>query len=1062
MTERAFSHIKRSHFIERGILCLCLVINTAVLIHAERLPVHVYRTADGLGSSAVNWILRDSRGFLWFGTRDGLSRFDGQSFTTYRIEHSSSPSVSQIIERRRGDYLVVLQSGAVYRFDAQTHASTESSAARDDTVTLHAERVSDDVPGGLFEDHTGRLWVIGMGGLYLTSESDHHLTSRPIELRLPGRNPPVTNITRIIEARDGSLWLLTNLGLVRRAEDGRVMLYGAPPAMPVASFLSTLFEDSQGRIWIASHRGVYVLKPLPLDHPAAFVPHSLTEARRNVHPLALPAASGALFEFTTMEGFDGELIQAIYQTTDGRIWLTGKNALNVFDGRQFMRFNADSGLGTKFGMMAEDVDGNLWLTSMNGAAKLVTRGLTTYGKYDGLGDQTIKSIYQTPAGDFYVVSGDWQVSRREGAKFVTVRPHLDAGTPLWTSNVAFLDSAGAWWFLTERKLFRFDHAQPLEVLDGLRPSAVYANGADFHYGGFYMLFEDARGRIWISSRSTASEQAGLTIWQRTSNTFHTFGPAENFPEGRRAPSAFCEDRAGNLWLGFYYGDVARYANGKFTLLTSKDGIPEGTVTALHLDKRGRLWIASSGGGLSRVDDPTAAHPIFVNYSTANGLSSNNVRQITEDDAGRIYAGTVRGIDRLSPDTGRIKHYTMADGLADDFITVAFRAHDGALWFGTQNGLSRLVPEPDLPTHAPPVMIGGLRVAGVKQPLSELGQNEVEQLELTYNQANLQIDFFSLSFASAERIRYQHKLDGADKDWSGPAGERTVVYANLAPGTYRFLVRAVNADGVLSPEPAVVSFRIAPPVWSRWWFILSAVLLFGVIVFWVARISLRRKLELERVRTRIATDLHDDIGASLTRIAMLSEVTRRQQGDVPPESAQRLTQIADNARSVVDSMSDIVWAIDPRRDDFLSVIERVRSFAADTLGAALVRWQFTVAPRLEERRLTPEQRRALYLIFKEAISNIARHAECRNASFQLSLEHATLVALIEDDGCGMQDEPTGNGRAGRGGQGLRNMKARAAEIGGLLAIESRAGGGTRLRLTMPLSADMNMLLRIRRR
>jgi signal transduction histidine kinase len=357
------------------------------------------------------------------------------------------------------------------------------------------------------------------------------------------------------------------------------------------------------------------------------------------------------------------------------------------------------------------------------------------------------------------------------------------------------------------------------------------------------------------------------------------------------------------------------------------------------------------------------------------------------------------------------------------------------------------------------MIGGLRVAGVKQKLSELGQTQVEQLQLNYTQANLEIDFFSLSFAPAESVRYQHKLQGADRDWSAPAGERTVTYANLAPGTYRFLVRAVNADGLSSVETAIVPFTIAPPVWSQRWFIGTTILLFGAGVYWVARARFVRKLELERVRTRIATDLHDDIGASLTRIAMLSEVTKAENRGVHPASVDRLTQIADDARTLVDSMSDIVWAIDPRRDDFLSLVERVRSFAADTLGTAGVRWQLTAPPELETHRLTPEQRRALYLIFKEAIINIARHSECRNASCHISFENSTLFALIEDDGRGVQYEQKINGR---GGRGLVNMAARAAQIGGELLVAQLPEGGTRLTLMLPLrSASMNMFLRMGR-
>jgi ligand-binding sensor domain-containing protein len=1018
-------------------------------VRAERLPIKVYTTADGLGSSAINWILRDSRGFLWFGTRDGLSRFDGQRFTTYHVGQSKSPSVSQIIERRRGDYLVTLQSGELYRFDARTPASSAGDAP-DGTLTLHADQLADDVGGWTYEDRSGNLWVAGTQGLFLLTGPDQHLVFQPVELRPPGQNA-ATNVSRIIEARDGSLWLTTNLGLMRRAPDGRVMLYGSPAVSPISNSLTGLCEDRDGRIWVGSRDGVYVLQPPPLSDPSAFAPRSLADAARGESVAALPSKAGDIFEFTADR--PDELVFAIYQTSDGRLWLTKRSGLSLFDGHSFRSFTAANGVIASPGVMAEDADNNLWLGTLDGALKLATRGFITYGKDDGLGAPMIRSIYGTPAGDLYVVGSEWQVSRLDGSRFETVRPQLpDAGLPLWNSNVAFLDSNYTWWFLSERRLFRFDRAQRLEALKGRPPSAVYETGPDFHDGSFYRMFEDSRGRVWVGTRTTVPARMGLTVFDRATDTFHALGAAEGFPDDR-APSAFCEDRAGGLWFGFYQGGVARYAGGKFTLLTSGDGLPDVLITDIHSDRAGRLWIASVGGGLIRVDDPAAARPALVSYTTANGLSSDNVRAITEDEEGRIYLGTVRGVDRLSPDTGRVKHYTTADGLADDFVTVAFRDRTGTLWFGTQNGLSRLTPETSQPSSPPPVFIGGLRVAGVKQSLSELGEREVGQLQLNYTQADLQIDFFSLGFAPAEHILYQYRLEGADNYWRAPTGERSVTFANLAPGTYRFLVRAVNADGLTSREPAVVSFRIAPPFWSRWWFTAAVILLFGAGVYAFARASFRRKLELERVRTRIAADLHDDIGASLTRIVMLSEVAQRQGNGAQPVLTRRLTQITDDARAVVDSMGDIVWSIDPRRDDLLSVVERARSFAVDTLGSLGVHWRMTVAPQLAAHRLTPEQRRALYLIFKEAINNIARHSGCRNASCQITFERSTLVALIEDDGRGLQAERAGNGR---GGRGLSNMKERAEEIGGRLEVGPREGGGTRLTLTLPLRSErMNM-------
>jgi hypothetical protein len=216
----------------------------------------------------------------------------------------------------------------------------------------------------------------------------------------------------------------------------------------------------------------------------------------------------------------------------------------------------------------------------------------------------------------------------------------------------------------------------------------------------------------------------------------------------------------------------------------------------------------------------------VNISTAEGLSSNQAACVTEDQFGRIYIGTGRGVNRLDTQTGRVKLFTSSDGLAENYITICRRDKSGALWFGFNNGLSRFVPEADPQTAPPPIFISDVIVNGTTfKKLSELGDAEVENLALGPDQRQIQINFFALGFSTGETLRYQYKLDNAD--WSGATAQRTV-NLNLSPGTYRFLVRAVSADGVSSQSPAVVSFSIARPVWQRWWFLSLVVLAVGAI------------------------------------------------------------------------------------------------------------------------------------------------------------------------------------------------------------------------------------------
>lgn len=515
-------------------------------------------------------------------------------------------------------------------------------------------------------------------------------------------------------------------------------------------------------------------------------------------------------------------------------------------------------------------------------------------------------------------------------------------------------------------------------------------------------------------------------------------------------SSFAQDPSGALWIGFSGdGGLVRYRDGRFTLFTTSDGVPPGQIRNLFVDSAGRLWVPTYRGGLSRIDDTTAERPQLVTYTTAEGLSSNEVTTVTEDRWGRIYIGTGRGLDRLDPATGRVKHYTTADGLPLGEMAASFRDRRGALWFSFSTGLVRLVPELDPPPVPPPVLITGLHIAGEPHTVSALGETEVAPMELDADRNELQIEFVGLGFSPGEGLRYQYRLEGASEAWSTPSQQRTVNFANLAPSRYRFLARAVNADGVMSERAASFSFTILPPVWQRWWFIAIVAVLIGLIANAVHRYRVARLVELERVRTRIAADLHDDIGSGLSRVAILSEVVKRQIGDVGELSLPMLSEIADSARRLVDSMSDIVWSTDPRRDDLSSLVLRVRQFGADLLEAKGIAWDLQFEPGLDNIKLAPDLRRHLFLIFKEAINNIGRHADCRSASLSINVAPHQLQAEIWDDGRGFQCDGVQAYRKSRGGHGLENMQRRAAELGGELRIDSLPGQGTRLRLKLPL-------------
>jgi signal transduction histidine kinase len=465
------------------------------------------------------------------------------------------------------------------------------------------------------------------------------------------------------------------------------------------------------------------------------------------------------------------------------------------------------------------------------------------------------------------------------------------------------------------------------------------------------------------------------------------------------------------------------------------------IRGLYLDHAGRLWMASSRGGGARVNDPTAARPHFIRYTRrAQGLSSDDTHSLTEDRWGRVYIATGRGVDRLDPATGRLQHYTTAHGLPEGLVAIAFRDRQGTLWFGTLHGLARLIPESERVEPPPTALIRRLRIAGLSHPVSELGESAVSGLRLEAHQNSVQIDYVGLSWNPGEALRYQYRMEGTGEDWSPPTDQRTH-YARLSPGSYRFAVRAVSTQGLVSLTPAVVSFTIRPPVWQRWWFLTLAALLVASVAYAFYRNRLARMIELERVRTRIATDLHDDIGSSLSHMAILSEVASRRVGQDDPDAKDVLSQIAGVSRELVDSMSDIVWAINPSKDRLSDLSKRMRRFAGEVLPANNI--DFRLHTPEEDVPLGADLRRHLFLIFKESVHNLVRHARCTRAEIDLRREGSLLILKISDNGGGFDPASEYDG------DGLVSMRQRAQGLGGQLEMVSQAGHGTTVRLRLRL-------------
>ncbi len=999
---------------------LALAISSGIA-RAEQLPLKTYTTADGLPSDRIHCILADSHGFLWLGTSGGLSRFDGYGFRAFTIVDGVPPgAVQAMVEASDGIYWLGTSEGVV-RLDVSRGGTRPASFPQ---VFHTAEGGLSDQVDSLFVDSAGVIWAGTEDGLFRLDLARSN--ARLERVLLAAGVPYGTAVSSLAADVDGTLLAGSEAGLFRRYPDGRIQRiadsHGAPSAV------RCILRDRRGSLWIGTHYdGLFELG-------------------------GAGSQSRVVRHITTKDGLAGNHVTGLFETSDGVLWVSCFGGISQIsrdrsEVRSYGRAEGISGLG--IWSVEEDRDGDLWIGSDDaGLQRLARNGFQRFDERDGLTSLRIVSLFEDREGQVCAFANAQRADQYEdgylqcfdGRRFHSRRPQLPSGTKLgwgW-SQLTFRDDHGEWWVPTLSGLFRFP-AVPFEKIDATAAIRTYTMRNGLPDDGLYRAYEDRSGDLWLGFNGGA-RQGNLARWSRASDTFQTFRAADGVPE--REPMAFAEDPGGSVWVGFRGGGLARFRDGKMAWFDRGDGLPAGSIRSLFCDRQGRLWIGSSSDGLARIDRPADPTPRFAKFGLSEGLSSPSVSSITQDRFGRIYVGTEKWLDRIEPSTGNVQHFTSDDGLAHGVVQSSLLDRDGNVWFGSFEGLSRLSPIAEASKAPPPVRIMRALVNGVRQPLSDIGASGVAFPGRVAEPVSVQIDFVALDFAAGGRPRYEYRMDGLDRNWSAATAQPSVVYARLPAGTYRFRVRSVSNDGSIGTDEAEVRFGVDPSFWKRPEVLAGLFLAAGAAAFALHRVRLRNALAIERVRSRVARDLHDDVGSGLSEIAILSELAGNGNGRPEPRDPA-LREIGDTARRLVDSMSDIVWSTDPRRDDVASLVARIRQFAANTLESRGIRWTLDVPPDFEGRTLDPETRRQVFLIVKEALTNVARHSACRNASLRVVPGPRDVSLEIVDDGSGIGTSPNG------GGHGLANMEARAAGLGGFFRVDSAPAAGTRILVRVPL-------------
>jgi signal transduction histidine kinase/ligand-binding sensor domain-containing protein len=1039
---------------------------------AERLPIRVYRVPDGLADDGVRRIVRDSRGFLWLCTRLGLSRFDGSAFANYGVA-SGLPDgpVFDLLETRTGEYLAATGEG-VYRLDPTAP----------DPCFFRVPFPSDPPPSivDVAEDAAGKVWA-GGEGLFLLEPSDRGWVGAPAEGSADLR------VETLLAARDGGVWIGTDeQGLILRDGGAAARRYTTEDGLPSDRALS-LLEDRRGLLWVGTTRGLAAFRAGGAGGLLRIVSFADENPPWRAWVRALvEAPDGDLWAATTEEGF-------------ARIELLEEGASPRW---RILRHTGDSPQA-HVTALALDTEGNLWAgTESVGAFRVAWDGLSSWSEPEGLLNPRTTGLVQDAAGEVLAVTADHLLHRLHGGPPATVSLRVPASALAWHwgwNRVLLQDHRGEWWVPTWEGLYRFPAVRGVEGLARARPIARYTTADGLGADRVFVIYEDRRGDLWISTEGEVT----VTRWERSAGRFRRFGPAEGLPDS--GPIDFQEDRDGNVWAGFYGGGVGRFDAGRrrFDLFGAEEGCPPGQVRDLHLDRKGRLWIASSRGGVGLVEDPSTPRPRIGRLTTTDGLSSPFVSCIAEDGAGRLYFGTSRGVDRFDPENRRWRHYTTEDGLPNSFVNVALTDRHGALWFGTLGGVARLVPGLEPPRRPAPALIGSIRVGGATRWISRLGELRPPPLELRHDAGSIEIAVHGVAFRAGDRLRFQYRLEGADVDWGEPVPERTVRYPSLFPGRYRLLVRAVDGDGVASAEPAAVALEILAPVWRRPWFQAASAILLGTAVVAAVRnrerLHRRRRRELERVvgeRTRelaAANASLEDAKRTLER--------RVEEGIAALRDAERMAAygrlvagVAHEVRHPVFALRNIGYVLTRKLRDrpdlerqmttLELITERMGHLMDDLLAfarpPALSLEPVDPGALLDEALSTyraehgdggPEAARAaapglpaalvdrhrIVQVLANLMENARKHATgATRVELRADVRGASLVLEVCDDGAGIPPahlprifDPfytTGKGS----GLGLAIVKRVVQDHGGSIAVASAPGAGTVFTMTLPLA------------
>jgi ligand-binding sensor domain-containing protein/two-component sensor histidine kinase len=1029
-------------------LLVSLFIPLQLFAKPEQLRFQHWTSEIGLAHNTCNALLEDANGFLWIGTPNGLNRFDGSRFETYRTGSLNAKGLQNhfihTIYEDRQHRLWVGTNDALYQYDGLAFQRFTPDSLRSVEITV------------ISEDARGHFWLGTSKGLYTFDDAAHTFLKVPYITPHTAESREADNTIRSLCHTGDTLWIGSGKGL----DWVDTRLYTAmslgckcgDPSCLIDNAVYTFHLDKRRHVWIGSRQGLYRYDPdagrfisyLPEPHTHT-IPSANTILDIDETPdgsLWLATADGLYqsessheqfykhqHSLTDLHSLSDNRLHTLHFGRSGLLWVgTAYHGLNAyhFGANLFSTYVAapkpiSAGENYVFSLW-EHSDSLIWVGSASG-------GLTLFNRTTG----EAKRIFHDPR-------------QRQSLSHNSVWAiHETIDGTLWVGTADGLNKTKVHTAVSDAQ---HNHTPSFTVFKHRSgdPTSLIGNA-------IRAIYEDRYRTLWFATNH------GLCYWDASAQSFVSV--RLQTPERAIANDSLIQtlyaDRCGTLWIGARRG-LYKLAIGD--TLATRIALPPAyfqseNIQSIGEDLCGRLWLGTDAGLVMTTCDQNR----FEVFRQEQGLSNTFVYGILPDSELRFWLSTNEGLFRFNTVSRGFERFTVSDGLqAMEFNSNAYhRGKSGQFYFGGVNGFSVFHPDSvRLMQTTPHVVIDKFKVFDNELRVT------AKPVSLQHGDNFFSFEFVAPTFSHSADIQYWYKLDGFDTDWIQAGTRRYAGYTNVPPGNYRFLVKAAFAH--LAGSPAVIAlpsttdmrFSIAPPFWKTWYFIT---LISGVVVFTILTIlrlvfqqQLHKELiriEKERVlakeRERISADLHDEVGASLTEIAFLGEQAKAYstRNDTMNQLVER---IAERSREAIDNIGSIIWTTNPQNDRLDTLVMYLREYANEYLEAVGIEYHYAGTPAFPPVPLAADGRRNIFLIVKESLANIVKHANATSVALSIHFDNICLSITIDDNGNGC---PITRKATSHHGNGLLNMEKRALAMGGTITILSPSSGGTKIQLVIPI-------------